>query len=99
MGDMTETDPPPFPRMFEGLNTLMVTSSRDWSGYAPDAWLYGVFVGWDCEDEHEVHDDSCGGNAVMGELAAEHGWSEETVARLRRYRAAVRAEAERGEQP
>lgn len=89
-GEPMSTAPDPLPEMFGGLARMMSTASRDWGEYAPDAWLYGVFVGWDCEDEHE-HDDICGGTAAMEEMAARHGWSPETVARLRRYRAAVLA--------
>jgi hypothetical protein len=75
--------------MFEGVARLLATSSRDWSQYAPDAWLYAVFVGWDCEDAHE-HDELCNDGAAMREMAERHGWDEATVAKARRYRAAVR---------
>lgn len=80
----------PLPEMFGGLERLLATSSKDWGEYAPDAWLYGLFVGWDCEEDHE-HDDICGGTTAMEAMVEAHGWSPETVARLRTYRAAVRA--------
>jgi hypothetical protein len=80
----------PLPEMFGGLERMMATSSKDWGEYGPDAWLYGLFVGWDCEQAHE-HDDVCEDGAAMQEMVERHGWSPETVARLRRYRAAVLA--------
>lgn len=67
---------------------MVATDSRDWSLGRNDAWLYGLLCGWDCEDDHE-HDDVCGGDGAMREVAARHGWSTEDVARLRRYRAAI----------
>lgn len=91
-----ETPVPDDPRvtklapMFEGLGRLLATSSRDWSEYRVDAWLWAVLVGWDCEEPHE-HDDTCEDGQAMQETAERHGWDEETVAKVRRYRAAVRA--------
>ena len=76
--------------LFEGFGRLLATSSRDWGQYAPDAWLYAVILGWDCEQEHE-HDGLCDQGAAMAEMALRHGWDHGTVAKARRYRAAVRA--------
>lgn len=73
--------------MFEGLGRLLATSSRDWGQYAPDAWLYAVICGWDCEEP--VHDETCT-HGAMEEMQRRHGWSDEAVAKARRYRAAVR---------
>jgi hypothetical protein len=70
----------------DGMGRLLATSSRDWGQYAPDAWLWAVLCGWDCEEAHD-HDDDCGG--AMEEMAARHGWDEATVAKARHYRAAV----------
>lgn len=55
------------------LHNLLVFNVRDWGSYPDDAWLYGVVVGWD--------------GPSMVELAKKHGWSKETVARLRKLRA------------
>lgn len=88
MADTTAADP--LPEMFGGLNRLLATSSRDWGATREDAWLYGLFCGWDCEDNHE-HDDLCDNGAAMNEMVKSYGWSPETVARLRSYRAAVLA--------
>lgn len=73
----------------DGLHTLIATSSRDWGPYRVDAWLWAVLVGWDCEEAHE-HDELCEDGAAMREMADRHGWDEATVAKARRYRAAVR---------
>lgn len=81
------------PDALDGLERIVATSSRDWGEYRVDAWLYGVLVGWDCEEDHE-HDDTCGDGAAMDEMAAKHGWDAATVAKLRRYRAAVRVALE-----
>jgi hypothetical protein len=74
--------------MFEGLGSLLATSSRDWGLYAPDAWLYAVILGWDCEQEE--HDETCT-HGAMEEMQERHSWSDGAVAKARRYRAAVRA--------
>jgi hypothetical protein len=80
----------------DNASGMLVTSSRDW-GYAPgDAWVYGVLVGWECENGCQDPGDpehSCDG--AMRELAERHGWDGSDVARLRALRAAVaRREAE-----
>ena len=62
----------------EALSSLSRTvafHARDWGQHRGDAWLYGVLVGW--EDD------------ALPKLAQQHGWSEEYVERLRRYRAAI----------
>lgn len=74
--------------IFKGFERLLTTSSRDWAEYAPDAWLWAVLVGWDCEETE--HSASCV-HAVMQEMQQRHGWSDEAVAKARRYRATVRA--------
>jgi hypothetical protein len=76
--------------MFEGLARLMSTSSRDWSEYRVDAWLWAVLVGWECEKEH-THDIEMCLPGTLEEIAAMHGWGEAAIAKARRYRAAVRA--------
>ncbi|MFI9012620.1 hypothetical protein ACIGZI_01140 [Streptomyces griseus] len=71
-----------------GLGTLIATSSRDWGTYRVDAWIWAVLVGWDCEQN--VHDETCT-HGALEDTAAMHGWDAATVAKARRYRAAVRA--------
>lgn len=84
----TQADTETLAAMFEGLGRLLATSSRDWGQYAPDAWLYAVVLGWDCEETE--HDETCT-HGAMEEMQQRHGWSDEAVAKARRYRAAVRA--------
>lgn len=72
--------------IFEGFGRLLATSSRDWGQYAPDAWLYAVICGWDCEEA--VHDETCT-HGAMEEMQQRHGWDDKTVAKARRYRAVV----------
>ncbi|MEW1638619.1 hypothetical protein AB0469_31745 [Streptomyces sp. NPDC093801] len=73
--------------IFDGFGRLLATSSRDWQPYPVDAWLYAVILGWDCEET--VHDGSCT-HGALEETAEMHGWDEATIAKARRYRAAVR---------
>jgi hypothetical protein len=80
----------PLASMFDGLHTLLVTSSRDWGQYRVDAWLWAVLVGWDCEEQHE-HNGHCNNGAAMQEMADRHGWDDVAVDKARRYRDAVRA--------
>lgn len=77
----------PLAAMLEGFGNLLATSSRDWGQYAPDAWLYAVILGWDCEETE--HDEACT-HGAMEEMQERHGWSDEAVAKARRYRAVVR---------
>ncbi len=75
-------------QLFEGFARLLATSSRDWSAYRVDAWLYAIVCGWDCEEA--VHGDTCV-HGAMDEMAHAFGWDADTVAKARRYRNAVRA--------
>jgi hypothetical protein len=81
-------DLPTLAAALDGLDTLIATSSRDWGTYRVDAWLWAVLCGWDCEETE--HDATCT-HGAMEEMAERHGWDADTVAKARRYRAAVRA--------
>lgn len=83
-------------KALESLNRTIATSSRDWGGYRPDAWLYAVLVGWGCEDDH-THDDVCNGDNAFHEIAQKHHWSAETISCILRYRTAVHALQEAGQ--
>lgn len=61
--------------VLEHVEGMVACHSRDWGAWHRDAWLYGILVGWSGE--------------AMRELAERHGWSDEDVARLRRYRQTV----------
>lgn len=67
--------------------SVMATSPRDWARSNDEAWLWGLFCGWDDEDPGDEPLDA------MSQVAARHGWSAESVARLRRLRAAVKEAA------
>ncbi|WP_435610874.1 hypothetical protein [Streptomyces sp. C10-9-1] len=67
--------------MFDGLERLLATSSRDWQTDPVDAWLWAVLVGWDCEETE--HTDSCV-HGALEETAAMHDWDEQAVAKARR---------------
>jgi hypothetical protein len=55
----------------------MATDSRDWSLDKRDAWLWGIVLGWTNEPGEPVDEDP------MADVARKHGWSSETVTRLR----------------
>ena len=59
------------------LSRTVAFAPGDWTERRADAWVYGILVGWDDDED------------ALQELAEQHGWSEEQVARLRRYRAAI----------
>jgi hypothetical protein len=73
-----------------GAGRMMTSDVRDWSLSPSDVWLYGLLVGWECERRHE-HDEVCGGNAALREVAERHRWRAEDVERLRSHRSAVAA--------
>lgn len=68
-----DTDDP-----IKALGDCLAFNSRDWAGNKADAWIYGIVLGWD--DDHPETD-------AMAEVAAEVGWDEYDVARLRRLHA------------
>lgn len=49
------------------LRSTLTHMPREMAAVAEDAWLYGIIVGWD---------------EALDSVAQNHGWSEETVARL-----------------
>lgn len=65
---------------------IMRGDQRDWSANRHDAFLFGLFRGWDCETDH-AHDARC---PQMARVALAHGWDDDFVARLRRLRKSVR---------
>jgi hypothetical protein len=71
------------------IRFAITTDHRDWSRYNSDAFLYGILVGWECDDAHE-HDDSCASDALT-ELAKLHHWRPERVEQIRALRRAIRA--------
>jgi hypothetical protein len=73
---------------------MMATDSRDWSLDRSDVWLYGLIVGWECEERHEHDAVMCGGDSGLRAVAAQHAWAADDIARIRRFRAALQ-----GDQP
>ena len=76
---MTEPSPSLDPDLIDAINSarrIVTRDPRDWTANRHDAFLYGVFRGWDDP-------------AAAAEVAARHSWDEQFVARLDRLRAAV----------
>ena len=84
---MTGTGTEDLRTALKSITSRITTSARDFSDYGTDAWVYGIAVGWECEEDHD-HDDICGGTAALDEVAARHGWDEAAVTRLRAHRKA-----------
>jgi hypothetical protein len=71
----------------DSAERIMRGERRDWAANRHDAFLYGLFRGWDCELDH-AHDAQC---PLMAPVAQAHGWDDDFVARLRRLRRGVRS--------
>lgn len=91
----TAADPPaPDPECSDLVGALREITfrtalhARDFGAHPTDAWIYGITVGWGCEDEH-IHDPVCGGDSVP-DVAARWGWTRLQIEQLRRHRAAYR---------
>ena len=69
--------------VIDSLERTLACDPRDWSTNRRDAWIWGVVFGWPGE--------------AMDEVRKDHGWTDETVTRLRRLNAAVKAEKRRAE--
>ena len=72
------------------LRLALTTDSRDWSLSRGDAWIYGILVGWDCEEDHDHELDFCEGGALWS-VAERHGWTGASVSQLKDLRRAVRS--------
>lgn len=61
--------------LFRGLNRAVGGTSgengRDWNADYIDTWLFALFVGWDCEEDH-IHDPDC---YALSEVAQKWGWT------------------------
>ncbi len=69
----------------DSLRSTVAFSSLDWAGAGDTAWIYGIICGWDCEIDHR-HDDVCGGQEAIEDLARQHDWTPARVTRLRALR-------------
>ena len=76
--------------VLESAHWALSTSAEDWGATFDKAWLYGLFVGWDCEEDHE-HDQICGGTGPLAAVARRGSWPPAAVTKLRSLRSIVRA--------
>jgi len=77
---------PDLPGLYSAVDStrnVMAFSSRDWAESADTAWLWGIFFGWDPDEEDGPGEDA------MREVAARHSWGPAAVERLRALHAAV----------
>ncbi len=77
----------------DALRLALTTDSRDWGQTRGDAWIYGILVGWDCEEDHDHEYEYCEGGA-FDLIADQHGWNAATRSQLRGLRRAVREHQE-----
>ena len=67
----------PAAEALESAHTVMVFDARDWSQGSKDAWLYGLFVGWDTDE-------------CYADILQRHPrWKPDGIARLKRLRAGI----------
>ena len=64
----------------KSLATIIATDSADWGADRVMAWIYGIVLGWD-DDPDDPPELRCN---AMDQIATQHNWSYEKVARLRR---------------
>ena len=57
----------------ESLKDALAFAVDDWGETRAKAWVYGIVLGWDKE----------GGTEALREIAEQHRWTPEQVARLR----------------
>lgn len=82
LNDVTYADGEENP--LKALGTTLAFSVDDWGASRAMSWVWGIVLGWDDEDD----------DGAMVEQARRHGWSDETVARLRRLHDAFKAIAD-----
>jgi hypothetical protein len=78
-------------RVLEAAHWALTTSADDWGATFGKAWIYGIFVGWWCEEDHEHDLDDCGNDGALQELTERFDWTPEHVEALRSLRASVLA--------
>lgn len=65
------------------LQDTLAFASNDWSTSRATAWIYGIVLGWGCDENHEHDDDVCGGDGALEELTNRYGWTPEQIDHLR----------------
>jgi len=88
-----KADPSPFGEALNAMTRAMATNVRDWGADRMDAFLWGVLLGWDCDEQHE-HDEIDCSLGAMDEIAARHDWDARQVQRVRSLHRAVLAAAD-----
>ena len=73
----------------QAIGDTLAFAVDDWSGSRAKAWIYGIVLGWDSDDDDTEE-------GAMGDLAERHGWSDEQVARLRALHERFKVLAESG---
>lgn len=64
---------------FESLRNVVAFSCRDWSVDPEDAWIYGIIIGWEFDEDDE-------GKSCTDELERKFGsnkWSKSDTKRLK----------------
>jgi hypothetical protein len=69
---------PPVENPLTSIANTIAFDVRDWSDDKRLAWIYGIVLGWDSEDDDD--------NGAMAELQEKFKWFDLEVARLRRLR-------------
>lgn len=72
-----------FSDAMQSLRNTIVFDSKDYSASRRDAWVYGIVVGWD--------------GPSMRSLKTKFSWDDADVSRLRKLRAAWRAQERKNE--
>ena len=78
--DLTQkfNDLDPRDNPFTALYDTIVFSSNDWGAAQDFAWIYGIVIGW----EHNDDDDE--GPTALDELRVQYKWTDSQVERLRK---------------
>lgn len=71
-------------RTLAAVRHMMATSSRDWSLFKGDAWLYAILVGWNDDPDEPALPVS-----ALANIAIRHGWSLGDMAALEAMHAAI----------
>ena len=75
----TEPNPADLAEALTSVRRIVTADPRDWTADRHDAFIYAIFRGFDGVD----------GTPAETDVAAQHGWNEEFLARLHRLHSAV----------
>ena len=74
-----EPDPADLAEALTSVRRIVTADPRDWAANRHDAFIYGVFHGFEGTD----------GSPEEAEVAAQHGWDQDFLSRLHRLHSAV----------